>query len=174
MNHKNPEETKPVESNIYLEWEAPSRPFKRHSKEFYKTAAAIAVLISLILVFMGEFLLIGVIAATLFLIYALSSVPPTRIRNRITNLGIESDEHFHKWEEMYEFWFDEKYGEKMLVVRLLVGFPSHLQLMLENAPMEKIKSLLTEKIPFREKPERTFLDRASEWLARNLPLERTS
>lgn len=174
MNGNSAKATKPAESNIFLEWEAPSRPFKTRSREFYKTAIAISVLISLILVFMGEFLLIGVIAATMFVIYALSSVPPGKIRNRITNLGIESDDHFHKWEEMYEFWFDEKYGEKMLVVRLLFGFPSHLQLLLDDAPMDKIKSLLTERIPFREKPERTFLDRASEWMAKNLPLERTS
>jgi len=170
MNHKDP----PTESNVFLEWEAPSRPFKRHSREFYKTALALAFLIALILIFVGEFLLIGVIVATMFVIYALSSVPPTRLKNQITNLGIGSDEHFHKFEEMYEFWFDEKYGQKMLVVRLLFGFPSHLQLMLEGAPADKIKSILSERIPYREKPEKTFLDRASEWLTKNLPLERTS
>jgi len=127
----------------------------------------------LVLVFIGEFLLIGVILATFFVIYVLSSVPPEPIKNKITTLGIETTEHFHRFEEMREFWFDEKYGQKMLVVHLLLGFPTHLQLLLGEISHEKIVPLLSDKIPFKETPERTFLDKASDWLAQKIPLEKS-
>ena len=161
-------------NNELLEWMSPSRPFKKRSKEFYKTAGALVFLVVLVLVFIGEFLLIGVILATFFVMYVLSSVPPEPIKNKITTLGIETAGHYHRWEEMSEFWFDAKYGQKMLVVHLLFGFPTHLQLLLGDVSQEKISSLLSDKVPFKETPERTFLDRASEWLAQKIPLERTS
>ena len=162
------------ENNVLLEWESLSRPFQPRSREFYKTAGALILLVCLILVFVGEFLLIGVILATFFFIYAVSVVPPEKIKNKITPLGIETGEHFHKWEEMQEFWFEEKLGAKMLVVKMILGFPSHLQVLLGTISEEAIKKNLSDKIPFRENPEKTFLDDASSWLSQKIPLERTS
>lgn len=164
----------PKEENLLLTWESASRPFQPRSKEFYRTAGALVFLVSIILLFIGEFLLIGVILSTFFVIYALSTVPPETIKHKVTNLGIETAGHFHKWEEMYEFWFDEKAGQKMMVVRMLIGFPSHLQLLLGEVTEDKIKRIFSEKIPYREKPEQTFLDRASSWMVKKIPLERTS
>ena len=163
-----------TEKNILLEWESPARPYKSHSRDFYRTIGALSFLVIVILVFMGEFLLIGVILATLFVIYALSAVPPTNIRHKITNLGIETGNYFHRFEEMMEFWFDEKYKQKLLVIRTLLGFPSHLQLLIKHEDELKIKNILSDKLPYRERPEKTWLDRASDWLVKNIPLERTS
>ena len=162
------------ENNVLLEWESESRPFRPRSKEFYKTAVAIVALVSIILVFIGEFLLIGVIIATFFVMYVLSTVPPEKIKHKFTTLGIETGDHFHKWEEMSQFWFDEKNGQKILVVKMLLGFPSHLQLLFGNVSEEKVREFLGNKIPFREKPEKTFLDNPSTWLSQKIPLERTS
>lgn len=162
----------PNEENTLLVWESPSRPFQKRSREFYRTAGALVFLVSMILVFIGEFLLIGVILATFFVIYTLSTVEPEKIKHKVTNLGVETAGHFHKWEEMYEFWFDEKAGQKLVVVRMLLGFPSHLQLLLDEMTEDKIKRIFSEKIPYREKPEQTFLDRASSWMVKKIPLER--
>lgn len=161
-------------NNILVEWEAASRPFKQRSREFYRTAASIAFLLIIILFFIREFLLIGVVVAVLFVMYVLSTVPPERLKNRITTLGIDTGGHFHKWEEMNTFWFDARYGQRMLVVHMLVNFPNHLQLMLENAPETEIKKILSERLPFKEKPDRTFLDNAADWLARKIPMEKFS
>ena len=144
------------------------------SKEFYRTALALVALVSIILVCIGEFLLIGVILATCFVIYVLGTVPPENIKHQITTLGIETAGHFHKWEEMREYWFDEKAGQRMLIVRMILGFPSHLQLLLGSANETRIKELLADRIQFREKPERTFLDNAATWLSQKIPLERAS
>ncbi len=162
------------ENHILFEWTAPSRPFKKQSREFYRTALAIVLLLVVILFFVREIMLIITILSIFFVVYALSSVPPELLKNKITTLGIQTGEHFHKWEEMHEFWFDTRAGQSMLVVRMLWGFPTHLQLLLGNASQDEIKKLLTDKLPFKEKPERTFLDKASEWLVAKIPLERTT
>ena len=162
------------ENSVLLEWEANSRPFKKYPTQFYRTVGSIVFLFVVILFFVREFLLIIAILAVLFVMYVLSTVPPEKIKNKITTLGIQTDEHFHKWEEMHGFWFDDKWGQKMLVVRLIFGFPSHLQLMIDPAQETHIKRILAEKLPFHEKPERTFLDNAATWLAKKIPLEKTA
>ena len=167
-------DTATFENVNLLEWVAPSRPFKKRSQEFYRTVGALALLIIIILFFIREFLLIGVIISVLFVMYVLSTVPPEMIRNRITKLGIETHTHFHKWEELVNFWFDERDGHRMLVIRTILPFPTHLQLMLENVSESDIKKILLEKMPFQEKPERTPLDNAATWLSQKIPLERVS
>ncbi len=161
-----------AKDNVLLEWEAPARPFEKRTKEFYKTATAIVFLVAVILVFVGEFFLIGAILAVYFAMYALSTVPPEKIRHRITNLGIETAGHFHKWEEMREFWVTEKSGQKMAVISLLLGFPSHLYLLVGDVAEEKLKKVLSERVPYLEKAPVTFLDQASTWLAQKVPLEK--
>lgn len=162
------------DEHIQLEWVAPARPFQPRSREFYRTALALIFLIVVVLFFIREFLLIGGVIATFFVFYVLSTVPPEKIRHRITKLGIETGNYFHRWEEFHEFWFDERYGQPMLVVRTLLGFPTHLQLLLDDVNKEKVKRLLLDKIPFKDRVEKTFLDRASEWLTKNIPLEKAS
>lgn len=174
MEPVKPTATSLKDETVLLEWSSPARPFQTRSKEFYKTALALVILVAILLFFIGEFMLIGGIFATCFVIYVLSTVPPENIKHKITRLGIETAGHFHKWEEMYEFWFDIRAGQKMVVIRLLLGFPSHLSLLLGDISEEKIHQLLAERLPYREKPERTFLDNASDWLARKIPLEKAT
>ena len=157
-----------------FEWISPSRPFKTHSKQFYRTAISLVLLVTIILVFMGELLLIGVILSIFFVYYVLSTVAPDQIKHKVTKLGIDTGNYFHKWEEMKEFWFDESHGEKMVVVQLYMGFPTHLRLLLGDVTPEVVKKLFSPQIPFKEKPEKTFLDKASTWLSQKIPLEKTT
>lgn len=159
-------------ASVLLDWEAPSRPFIRRSKEFYRTVGSIAFLFVVILFFIQEYLLIFAILSVLFVVYVLSTVPPDKVHNQITTLGISTADHFHKWDEMHAFWFDEKYGSRMVVVRLVMGFPTHLALLISPTQEAEIKRILSQKLPFQEKPERTFLDNAASWLSEKIPLER--
>lgn len=172
------EPTAPANPNtkvdVLLEWTSPSRPYKKRSREFFRTAGALIFLLSVILIFAQEFLLIGAILATFFVVYALSAVPPGMIKHKITNLGIETGGFFHRWEELYEFWFDKRGDEEMVVIRTILDFPLHLHLLLGEASKEKIKELLAKRIPYREQPERTTMDRLSSWLVKKIPMERAS
>src|SRR3989344_9292323 len=108
------------DEEVYAAWSSPSRPFKKRDKEFFVNILAIVFLLSVILVFIREFVLIATVLSIVFLIYVLATVPPEMVKHRITNMGIESAGHFYRWEECADFWFEGQWGQTMLGLRLFV------------------------------------------------------
>lgn len=164
-----PEQT--VES-IEVEWKSPSRLFKRRDKEYFTNIGAIVFLLCVILVFAREFVLIAAVLSIVFLIYVLSTVPPEEVKHKITSMGIESAGHYYRYEQLVDFWFEEQWGQTMAVVRVY-GMPRIIMLM-DNKNMELVKEALSVHIPFRETPERNFVDSAAKWLTEKIPLEKPS
>ncbi|HEX7018000.1 MAG TPA: hypothetical protein VF209_03780 [Patescibacteria group bacterium] len=159
----------PVPEETILEWKAPSRPFKKRNRQFYTTVAIITGLISLILFFAGQFLPIAVVIAVAFLAYVLSSVPPDDVTNKITTWGIHTEDKTYYWEEMGRFWFDDKYGQRLLQVEI-GRFPGRLTLVVAGQSEDDLKQLLSEVL-LNEKPKDTFYDKAAKWLQEKIPLD---
>ncbi len=153
-----------------LSWSSPSRLFKKRDKEYFTNIGAIVFLLIVILVFAREFLLIAAVVSIVFLIYVLSTVPPENVDHKITNLGIESAGHYYRWEELAEFWFEEQWGQTMLLMRPLFG--SRIIILLGDQDKKRVRELIAEHIPFREKPEKSWVDNASKWLTEKIPLEK--
>lgn len=158
------------EREVYLAWASPSRLFKKRDKEYFTNVGAIVVLLIVILIFAREFLLIAAVVSIVFLIYVLSTVPPEEVEHRITNLGIESAGHFYRWDTLAEFWFEEQWGQTMLILRPLMG-PRTI-ILLGGQEQEKVRELVAKHIPFREQPEKTWVDNAASWLTKKIPLEK--
>ncbi len=155
---------------VYLEWESPSRLFKKRDREYFTNIGAMVFFLSVILIFVKEFVLIAAVLSIVFLIYVLSTVPPEDIKHRITNLGIESAGHFYRWEDLSEFWFEEQWGQVMLVLRPFAS--PRVIILLGSQPKAKVREMITEFIPFREQPERSFVDNAARWITEKIPLEK--
>lgn len=158
--------------SVRLVWTSPSRLFKKRDKEYFTNVGAIVFLLIVILVFAREFLLVAAVVSVVFLIYVLSTVPPEDVSHSITNLGVESAGHFYRWEELVEFWFEEQWGQVMLVLKPRMG--TRTIMLLGSEPKERIRELLAEHIPFREEPEKTWVDNAATWLSKKVPLEKPS
>ena len=163
----------PKEERVLVSWRAPGRPFKRRDKEYYTTIGAIVVLVAIILLFLKEWLLIAVMIALAFVAYVLASVPPEETKHELTNRGVRTGNKLYKWQELWRFWLEEKWKQKMLVVETRVRFPRRLLLMLGEADEELVKRTLKEYL-ILEKPEPTFMDKASDWLVEKVPLESES
>lgn len=157
---------------VHLSWSSPSRLFKRRDKEFFTNIGAIVFLLTVILVFAREYLLIMAVLSIVFLIYVLSTVPPEEVLHRITNLGIESAGHFYRWETLAEFWFEEQWGQTLLILRPIFG--SRIIILLGDQDKAKARQLIAKNIPFREQPEKTWVDNAASWLTKKIPLEKPS
>lgn len=155
---------------VLLTWSSPSRLFKKRDREYFVNIGAIVFLLSIILVFAREFVLIAVVLSIVFLIYVLSTVPPEEVSHRITNLGIESAGHFYRWEELADCWFEEQWGQIMLVLRPYMAPRSII--LLGNQDKHKVRELVAKYIPVREHPEKTWVDNAASWLTRKIPLEK--
>ncbi len=159
------DEEKPI-----LTWKAAARPHKKRSREFYTTIGAIVFLLSIIMAFFKEFLLIGTVWAVAFLSYVLAKTEPETVEHSLTSRGVKTEKNKYRWGELARFWFEEKWGQQILYIDTFRAFPGRLMMLLGNIPKEKAKEILVKKIPY-DKPEATFVDRASKWLSEKVPLE---
>jgi hypothetical protein len=158
------------EEEVYAEWSSPSRLFKKRDREYFINIAAIVFLLSVILVFAREFVLIATVLSIVFLIYVLSTVPPEDVKHRLTSLGIESTGHFYRWEELADFWLEEQWGQTMIIVRPYLS--PRLIILLGSQSKTHIRDFIAKHIPFREVPDRTWVDNAARWISEKIPLEK--
>jgi hypothetical protein len=165
-----PAEKKSKIEETLLEWKSPSRPFKQRNREFYTNVVAIVFLLFVIMVFAQEFMLILAVLAIVFFIYVTSTVPPEEIRNRITNFGLENANHFYRWEQLADFWFEERWGQTIMTLRPYVG--SYIIVLVPLELKSKVKELVSNEIPYRDKPQKNWVDNAASWLTEKVPLEK--
>lgn len=170
---KNNNKTKPRTLKTLLEWSAPERPFKKRDREYFTTIGAVVFLLAIILLFLKEWALIAVIIALVFVAYVMATIEPRKVKHKITNRGIVTGGKTYRWEELSRFWFSQKWGQKMLQLETLGDLPRRLILLLGEVEEKKAKQLLSQYLS-SEEPEKSWIDNASEWLSRRVPLERSS
>lgn len=164
---------KPEPLKTLLTWSASERPFKRRSREFFTTAGAFIFLTGVILLFIKEWLLILVMIALVFVVYILATVEPRKVEHKITNRGIITGKRRYNWEELGRFWFTEKFGNKILHIETLFGLSRRLLMLLGETKQEQVEKILSDYLLFEE-PEKTWIDRSSEWVSQRVPLETPS
>lgn len=160
----------PVPEKTLLTWKAPARIFKHRSREFYTTVGALVLLLSIILVFAKEFLLIGVILAMGFVSYVLASIPPEQITQIITNKGIRTGEKLYPWETLGRYWWQEKWHQTYVNIESPGRIPSTLILLVGEGNKEDIDRVVKTYL-IMEKPSPTWFDNAAKWLQEKVPLE---
>jgi hypothetical protein len=168
---KKEEEYSSGNSPTILEWSSPGRPFRKRSKQYFLTALLIVLLVEIILFLFSEYLLMFVVISLLFVSYALASVPPKEFHYRISFEGIQIEDSFFLWKELYDFYFRQKDGYDTLHVRTESYLPGELTITFHHEDKEKIKKALIAYLPFREFVKPTFFDKTGDWLSRNFPLE---
>ncbi len=160
---------KPLPERTIFEWRSASRPFKKRDRQFFVTVFVIALLVSLILFFSGQFLPIAVVISVVFLLYVLQVIPPHDINHSITTYGIHLEDNLYYWEEMGRFWFEEKYGQQVLSIETL-RFPGRVTMIVpdENKPI--VVEILSEVL-LEQKPELSLYERVALWFQEKVPLE---
>jgi len=161
---------RPEPLKIFLAWKAPVRPFKKRSREYFTTIGAMVFLLMIILLFLQEWFLIIVMMALTFLAYIMATVAPQTTEHKITNRGIITGGKRYFWPQLGRFWFSEKWNQPMLKIENFAGLPRHLVLLIDHLEKRKIKEILSKYLLFEE-PEKTWVDKASHWLSRRVPLE---
>ncbi len=160
----------PQPEQTLFKWMAPSRPFKLRDRQFFTTIIVIAALISILLAFAGEWMLIATIAAMIFAYYIWSTVPPEDVEYSITTRGVRVHGQLYRWEDLVQWWFEDKWGQKMLVIATPLAVAKRLHLLLGQTPEDSVKQVM-EKHLVMEKPPETVTDKAGKWVAEKFPLE---
>jgi len=166
---QNPEHLDEFET--LLEWSAPGRPFRKRTKQYFLTAVLIMLLSEIILFLFSQYILMVVVASLVFVGFALELVPPKNFNYRISTEGIQVEDRFFIWQELYDFYFRQIDNTETLHVRTQAYIPGELIITLGNISKNDAKHALLPFLPFREYVKPTFVDKASGWLSRNFPLE---
>ena len=153
-----------------ITWTAPSRIFQRRSREFWTTVGSIAFLAAIIFAFMQQWLVILLIASFIFVTYVFSMVPPDELEHRLTSRGVYYAGQTYPWEELDQYWIEEKSGQKVLNLQTHAKFLSRLQLLLDPSKVKEIEDIVMEYLP-EETPKASFIDKASDWLSEKIPLD---
>ncbi len=167
-----PEETKSHhKEHGSIEWVSPGRPFKKRAKQYYLTGLLIMLLVEIILFLFSEYLLMAVVLSLTFMSFALAGVPPKDFKYKITTEGIQIEDKFFLWKELYDFYFMGKDEYETIHVRTEAYLPGELIVTFPKSDKEKIKHYLITYLPYREYVKPSFIDRAGGWLSKNFPLE---
>jgi len=161
------------ERKLLLGWSAPSRPFKKRDKDFFTTITVMAILFIVILFFMKDFLVILVVMALVFLVYVLATVPPESVDNSIYTTGLQNGLHSYAWPDLLYYWFEDKWGQKMMIARTRNKLPGAVYMLLNTHSPEEIENLIGTRLVKRDSGENAWLDKAATWLSEKVPLEKT-
>lgn len=162
---------KPDLNQILFSWKSPSHPYKKRGKLFYQTVASFTFLLVVIVFFLHEFLLIGVILSVAFVTYAVYSVPPIEIEHKITPLGFENAGRLFRWMELASFWFEDKLGDEVLVIQTHLPFFSQVRAVIDKNDKANIKQIVGKYLLFVENPTKSFVDKLSDFIQKSIPLE---
>jgi hypothetical protein len=159
------------EEKTLFEWESAERSYKKRDKDFWITVVAILVLFSVILFFIQEFFLIVALVSILFLYYVLATVPPEKIKSKITNRGVYFGEAEYKWDILARFWFKKNLDSEMLEFETNLNFPRQISLVINEEDKEELKKVVLKKLPLIESSP-NFIDKVAKWFGDRLPLEK--
>lgn len=162
------------EVKTLLTWNAPARPFRKKRREYYVFVFIIAVLIEVILLSFHEYILMLLVLAVGFLTVVVASIPPRDYHYKITTQGIQIEDHFYIWEELYDFYFRRVDHIDTLVVRTIALLPGELRISLVGVDRDHVRQTVVQYLPYREVVRETFVEKSSNWLSKTLPLERES
>jgi hypothetical protein len=155
---------------VIYEWKAPLRAYKKRGKRILRFYIALALLLSVIVFFFGEHILLIPIWSLLFLFYVLTITPPPEVDNKITQFGIDTAGITLRWEVLSHFYFSKRFNFDILTVVTHGPYYFYSYLVVPNEEVKQhVKKLLSGHLMYQEKPERTFTDKMIDWLTKLIP-----
>lgn len=145
-------------------WIAKSRPFKKRPREYWVTVVAIASLLSFIMFLAEGTMPVILIISVIFLYYVLSTVEPHEVAFKLTDKGVRVENKLTEWKMLTKFWFTKRLDSTTLNFEM-TAFPGRLEMVVLERDVPRLKQLLGKHMP-EEEPEKTSVDKASDWVSK--------
>ena len=156
-------------------WDAPLRAYRKKSAGVLRFYLALALLLTLLVFFFGDRILILPIWSTLFLIYILTITPPPIIKNRITKFGIDTSGNTYRWEDLSHFFFVKRYDYELLVVVGKPPYSNHIYMVVtDDTTKQMVMKLIGEHLVYMKEPQQSSMDKMAQWLSSLMPDEEVS
>jgi hypothetical protein len=157
---------------VLFSWKAPLRPYVKRSKQIMRFYIALTLLLSLIVFFFGDRILLLPLWTLLFIFYVFTVTPPTEITHKISQFGVEITGQTLRWEDLDHFYFFKRFGYDVLVLVTHAPFPYYAYLVVpDSEAKKKVFNLLSEHIIYQEEPRNSFTDKAIDWFTKLVPSE---
>lgn len=157
-----------LEAKSIVSWRSPVRIFKARSKSYFTKVGLYALILSLAAIAFGEFFLVGVIIAVVFVVYVLATAEPEIIEHKITNMGIISGGRAFLWEELDSFWFEKRGDDRLLVVQTDLHFPTRLLILLTTVSERTLLDIMEKHLHFHHGPIHTLFDKWAQTLQKRV------
>lgn len=155
---------------VIFAWRAPLRPYKKRQGQILRFYLALAILISLVVFFFGDKILLIPIWAIIFLFYVLTITPPPEVDNKISLFGIETAGITLRWEALSYFYFKKRFSFDVLTVVSHAPYFYHAYLVIpDEETKNKTIKLLSEHLIYQEKPQKNLTDKLVDWFSALLP-----
>ena len=148
-----------LEAKSIVFWKSPVRIFKPRSKKYFTKVALYALIFILAAIAFGEYFLVGVIIAVVFVAYVLATAEPEIIEHKVTNMGIISGGRAFLWEELDSFWFDRRGDDRLLLVQTNLHFPTRLIILLSNVTERTLLDVIEKHLHYHPAPVHTLFDK---------------
>src|SRR3989344_7049704 len=148
-----------LEAKKIISWKSTDRIFVPRTKNYFTKVALYALISILAAIAFGEFFLVGVIIALVFVVYVLATAEPGLIEHKITSMGILSGGRPFLWEELDSFWFNKTGEERLLIVQTNLNFPTRLIIILTTFSERTLLDLLEKHLHFHSAPVHTLMDK---------------
>lgn len=168
-------EDRQTETNpqVIFSWTAPLRPYKKRSGTVLRFYLAVAFLLSVIIVFFGDKVLLLPIWALLFLFYILTITPPPNVENKITKFGIQTSNTTFHWDSLSYFYFTKKFGFYILTLVTHPPVNYHAYLVVPDIETkETVLALLTDHIVYIESPKKSITEKLIDLFCLLIPEEK--
>ncbi len=168
------EEVKTLPSNpqVLFSWSSPIRPYVKRTNKTIRFYLALTLLLSLLVVFFGDMVLLLPLWALLFIFYVFTVTPPTEITHKINQFGVETAGTTLRWEALDHFFFFKRFHYDVLTLVTHPPYPYYAYLVLPDETIKKeVTKILSQHIIYQEEPKKTFTDKAIDWLAKLVPNE---
>ena len=160
-----------MDAKTIVSWKSPVHIFKQRSRKYFVKVALWALIPILAAIAFGEFFLVGVIMAMVFVVYVLAHSVPEIIEHRVTNMGIVSGGKVFLWEDLDAFWFERRGDERILMVDTNFHFPSRLILLLTTVSERTLLDILDKHLHYHQAPVHTLLDKWAHKLQSKISLD---
>lgn len=155
---------------ILLSWTAPLRPFKKQSASLLRFFLAVALLLSLILFFVGDMVTLLPMWALLFLFYVFAITPPPLTETHVTRFGIESAGVLMRWDILSHYYFVQRFGYTVLVTVTHGPYFAHSYFVVpDETTKRQLMEILNKHLMYMNKPPRTFTDRLIDVFSKLVP-----
>jgi hypothetical protein len=154
-------------------WDTVTRnhmPMKGVSK-INRSLVIIGAVVSILLVSMGEFMLIAVVASLIFVKYVLSSTSGRSVSHTLSNHGVDYSGQFYGWNELRLFFFKFDGTSDILCVDTVERLPGRLYFLLKPGDKEKVREIVGQYLTYLKEEPKTFFDKMYDTISSKIDVD---